>query len=72
METTKEEMMILLRELHDLQMWLIKIGSESVFAVVFDGSYLFSVTARVACDIGFITMNLKLAICAKKSGFCLT
>lgn len=50
METTKEEMMMLLRELQDLQMWLMKIGSESVFAVVFDGSYLFSVTARVACD----------------------
>lgn len=43
-------MMMLLRELQDLQMWLMKIGSESVFAVVFDGSYLFSVTARVACD----------------------
>lgn len=50
METTKEEMMMLLRELQDLQMWLLKIGSESVFAVVFGGSYFFSVTARVTCD----------------------
>ena len=41
---------MLLRELQDLQMWLLKIGSESVFAVVFGGSYFFSVTARVTCD----------------------
>lgn len=27
METTKEEMMVLLRELHDLQMWLYSIDS---------------------------------------------
>lgn len=26
METTKEEMMMLLRELHDLQMWLLNSG----------------------------------------------
>lgn len=50
METTKEEMALLMRKLQDLQMWLLKIGSESVFAVVFDGSYFFSVTARVTCD----------------------
>ena len=50
METTKEEMTLLLRKLQDLQMWLLKIGSESVFAVVFGGSYFFSVTARVTCD----------------------
>ena len=49
METTKEEMTLLLRKLQD-QMWLLKIGSESVFAVVFGGSYFFSVTARVTCD----------------------
>lgn len=65
METTKEEMMMLLRELQDLQMWLLKIGSESVFAVVFGGCYFFSVTARVTCDRHLVCRTVDVV--AKKS-----
>lgn len=65
METTKEEMALLLRKLQDLQMWLLKIGSESVFAVVFGGSYFFSVTARVTCDRRLVYRTVDVV--AKKS-----
>ena len=46
-------------------MWLLKIGSESVFAVVFGGSYFFSVTARVTCDRHLIYRTVDVV--AKKS-----
>lgn len=50
METTKEEMMMLLRELHDLQMWLLKRGSKLTLAVVFGGEHFFSIIARLITD----------------------
>lgn len=50
METTKEEMMLLLRELHDLQMWLLKRGSKLTLAVVFGGEHFFSIIARLITD----------------------
>lgn len=43
-------MMMLLRELQDLQMWLLNRGSELVFGVVFSGCYFYSVTASFTCD----------------------
>lgn len=50
METTKEEMMVLLRELHDLQMWLLNRGSKLTLAVVFGGEHFFSIIARLITD----------------------
>lgn len=58
-------MALLMRKLQDLQMWLLKIGSESVFAVVFGGSYFFSVTARVTCDRRLVYRTVDVV--AKKS-----
>lgn len=50
METTKEEMMMLLRELQDLQMWLLNRGSKLTLAVVFGGEHFFSIIARLITD----------------------
>ena len=38
METTKEEMIMLLRELQDLQMWLINIDSKSSLILRINGN----------------------------------
>lgn len=50
METSKEEMIVLLRELQDLQMWLLNIGSKLTLAVVFGGEHFFSIIARLITD----------------------
>lgn len=50
METTKDEMMMLLRELQDLQQWLLNRGSKLTLAVVFGGEHFFSIIARLITD----------------------
>lgn len=50
METTKEEMALLMRKLQDLQMWLLNRGSKLTLAVVFGGEHFFSIIARLITD----------------------